>query len=319
MDSPSRSTGSTVVGSPQYFNQNGSPGGQSATGTVDATGIQIPAELEVRARLQQVAHIVENQHRPNSSGIIYEKVYNEWKAYCEHVVNLHEGSSIYHLNAHKVFNFMFFQVFRCQKQRGGRAGGGMGTFDPLDYNAVIQQYSSYMRDNPGTIPDPERPIGKAAISQYRAALRKLHAWEVNSNETSLTWDFVLTDQTKRLVKIAETRTARKKENYKEKVNKMFTPYQAVEQFDVIEKEMWVRGSRHARSTGCWLRNRYVFLHTTASILRCKSLYRAKLSDFLGVFVKNTDIHPVFIMVTQIPEGNIFLQRNFELQVLKLPN
>ena len=299
----------TVVPSPLSNSPSGSPTGQSVAGgsNVDSRiNIPIPVELEVQARLQQVAHVVANQNQPTSSGTIYKKVHFEWRAYCTYLSETGRNRSAYveHMDANKVFNFMFYQVFRDQKRRGGTKGGGLGACSPHDYEHVISTYSSYMNGQEGRIPDPEKPIGKAAIAQYRAALRKLHIWQVASNVTSLSWDFVFTDQSRNLVTISDKRAARKKkENYEEKVTKMFTPYQAVEQFDVIENEMWDRAKRNTRSTGSWLRNRYVFLHTTAGILRCESLYRAELSDFVGIYVKKeTDVHPIFIMITQIPEG-----------------
>ncbi len=37
--------------------------------------------------------------------------------------------------------------------------------------------------------------------------------------------------------------------------------------------------------------------------RCESLYRAELSDFLGLDMKKPeDVHPLFLMISQIPQG-----------------
>ena len=191
-----------------------------------------------------------------------------------------------------------------QGKTSGVRSGRVGNFDVDDYRQVVNYYSTFAL-NDEEIPDPEFPIGYSAIAQYRAGLQKLHGWQVANHITSLGWEFVWwTNQTKDLVKLSESREVRRKRNnYEEKMDKVFAPYQAVDRFDVIENEFWSRSSRNARSAGCWLRNRYVFLHTTAGILRCESLYRAELSDFLGVGTKkDTDVHNIYIMITQIPEG-----------------
>ena len=118
------------------------------------------------------------------------------------------------------------------------------------------------------------------------------------------FELVFTEPCKGLVRIGETRkTKQDKENYKEKVDKVFGgPYHAVEKMDEIEATMWVKSAK-LRGTGSWLRNRFIFLYTTAGILRSESLFRAELSDFLCIRVKKPeDVHPLLVMITQIPEG-----------------
>ena len=53
-----------------------------------------------------------------------------------------------------------------------------------------------------------------------------------------------------------------------------------------------------------LRHRYCLLHLTSGILRCESLHRAELSDFLGITIpkKDTDVHAMYVMVNQIAFG-----------------
>jgi hypothetical protein len=78
----------------------------------------------------------------------------------------------------------------------------------------------------------------------------------------------------------------------------------VEQYCMIEEALWQHGSQNKRSAASGLRHRYCLLHLTSGILRCESLYRAELSDFLGLLVpkKPTDPHDMWLMITQIPQG-----------------
>ena len=74
--------------------------------------------------------------------------------------------------------------------------------------------------------------------------------------------------------------------------------------DEVEQKMWSKSTK-IKGTGSWFRNRFVFLYTTAGILRSESLFRAELSDFLSIRVKKAeDIHPLLLMITQIPEGKL---------------
>jgi hypothetical protein len=78
----------------------------------------------------------------------------------------------------------------------------------------------------------------------------------------------------------------------------------VEQYCKIEEALWQHGSQNKRSVASGLRHRYCLLHLTSGILRCESLYRAELSDFLGLLVpkKPIDPHNMWLMITQIPQG-----------------
>jgi hypothetical protein len=78
----------------------------------------------------------------------------------------------------------------------------------------------------------------------------------------------------------------------------------IDSYGEIEEQLWLHGSTNKRSAACGLRHRYCLLHLTSGLLRCESLYRAELSDFLGITVpkRPTDIDRVYVMVTQIPEG-----------------
>ena len=127
------------------------------------------------------------------------------------------------------------------------------------------------------------------------------------NVLSLQWDDLWTKEFHDLQKHVTQRAPKlKKATYQEKAIAEFLPYQFVDQFENIEAELWKESDKNRghRVVASGLRNRYVLLHITMGILRCESLYRAKLSDFCGVIVppNDRDAHRMFIMVNQIPFG-----------------
>jgi hypothetical protein len=58
-----------------------------------------------------------------------------------------------------------------------------------------------------------------------------------------------------------------KENYVEKVSADFSPYYALENFDLLEEEIWNRGNISTRSAYAWMRHRFCLMYTTFGILR----------------------------------------------------
>ena len=80
----------------------------------------------------------------------------------------------------------------------------------------------------------------------------------------------------------DERASVKKATYQEKVTGEFAPYIIVKSYPKIEQLIWDDScSSVARRSICAsLRHRYCLLHLTSGILRCESLYRAELSDFI---------------------------------------
>jgi hypothetical protein len=260
-----------------------------------------PYALNQQAIYNRIGIEVAEQDIPENSRIIKNRIEHEWNDYCCHVDARARFPS--QMTAHKVYNFMFYQLFRTKKSGSSRAAS---TFDPQDYDRVLSEYSIHFvnyTDHGIPIPHPPQGIGKSSLHQYRAYLRKIHASHVAENLSSLPFELVFTERCKQLIRIGEMRkTKQDRENYKEKVDKVFGPYHAVEKMDEVEEKMWSK-SMKIQGTGNWFRNRFVFLYTTAGILRSESLFRAELSDFLSIRVKKAeDIHPLLLMITQIPEG-----------------
>ena len=76
------------------------------------------------------------------------------------------------------------------------------------------------------------------------------------------------------------------------------------------------GAANYRSAYAYLRHRFCLLFSTSGILRCESLYKAELSDFLGLSYKQeTDVHKFYMMIMQISTGK-FAHDGF-FNILKL--
>lgn len=259
-----------------------------------------PYELNQQAVYNRIGIEIVEQDLPENSRLIKNRIEREWRDYCYHVDA--QATFPLQMTPTKVYNFMFYQLFRQKKSGPARAN----FFDGNEYDRVLAEYNEHFenyRQRRIPIPHPEQGIGKSSLHQYRAYLRKIHARHVSENLTSTPFELVFTEPSKNLVRTGEMRkTKQDRENYKEKVDKVFGPYQAVEKMDEIEDKMWFK-STNLKGTGSWFRNRFIFLYTTAGILRSESLFRAELSDFLCIRIKKPeDVHPLLLMITQIPEG-----------------
>ena len=266
-----------------------------------------PYDLNQQAVYNRIGVQVAEQDLPENSRLIIDRIEREWQDYCLHVDQ--DATFPLQMNPNKVYNFMFYQLFRPKKSGPSRSCG----FDTMEYERVLAEYRVHLencRISGVPIPHPPAGVGKSSLQQYRCFLRKIHARHVAENLTSMPWELVFTEPSINLVKIGEGRkTKQNKENYKEKVDKVFGPYQAVERMDELEDEMWSK-STSLKGAGCWFRNRFVFLYTTAGILRSESLFRSELSDFLCIRIKKPeDVHPLLLMITQIPEGKCIYNRS----------
>ena len=210
-----------------------------------------PYQLNQQAIYNRIGIEVAEQDRPENSRIVIKRIEHEWTDYCMHV---DEHSTFpFQMTATKVYNFMFYQLFRPKKSGLSRSIG----FDCDEYERVLAEYSVHLENNrlTGTpIPHPPEGVGKSSLQQYRAFLRKIHACHVAENLTSTPWELVFTEPCRNLIKIGDGRKMKQdKENYKEKVDKVFGPYQAVERMDELESEMWNK-SKNLKGAGCWFRN-----------------------------------------------------------------
>jgi hypothetical protein len=280
-----------------------------------------PDETAQDARLEQIVLDITNEYRPDSTSTIYDAKSKEYFGYCTSLYPRDRYAMV--LSQYKVYRFMFYQSFRDQKKRGGtrdatRANGN--NFVRSDYDLVMARYDDYLsnRSDGSAPPEPTKPVGKQTIDQYKAVLRWIYKSQTAQRVLALVWDQIWTLPCENLHKVVkERRSAMKKLNYEEKLEAEFAPYTAVMQYDQIEEVLWKKGDTNIRSACAWLRHRFCLLYSTSGILRCESLYRAELSDFLGLDMKKPeDVHPLFLMISQIPQGKS-LSENWGSYVIDL--
>lgn len=283
------------------------PGGQQSTLLNPAwhpAALTLPAELDQNPVLEQAVQAVRRVYRVESANVLYDSKTQEYFNFCDYVYPNQPYGKV--LTADKVYKFMFYQSFREQKQRGGPRGTveSRNRFDDVAYDRILLQYQSWMSDTGTDPPEPTKPVKLSTIDQYKAIFRQLYKQQLAQRVNSLTWEQIWTVPLVELYQLVKSHhCAVDHSNYAEKLEAEFAPYTAIDKYGRIEQELWTRGASNFRSAGTWLRHRYILLHTTSGILRCESIYRAELSDFMGLTMKKKeDPHPLFLMITQIGQG-----------------
>ena len=79
----------------------------------------------------------------------------------------------------------------------------------------------------------------------------------------------------------------------------------MERYPEIELLLWKKAyAVYSRQVVTAMRHRFCCLYLTSGILRGETVYNAELSDFQGIVIQqnDTDIHPIFCMIMQIPFG-----------------
>ena len=266
--------------------------------------IQPPLTVDMNPILEQTVLAIQREYTPDNSNDIYDNKTKEYFQFCDHCYPTDNYNKV--LEANKLYRFMFYQAFRNQKKRGGkRVTENSIRFDPVDYNLITTKYQTWKLGNSNVEPpEPALPVQNSTMDQYKAVFRKLHKQQSAQRVTSSHWEQIWTLPLENLHKLVkQRRQSVRKATYAEKLEAEFAPYAAVDKYDKLEHELWDRGRGSHRSAGTWLRHRYCMLHTTSGILRCESIYRAELSNFLSLTLqKKEDPHPLTLMITQLPAG-----------------
>jgi hypothetical protein len=254
--------------------------------------------------LSQAVNSIMRADRPANSKTVKEPKLKEFKAYC--VAIYPDGPSRWSLWSKKIYLYMFYQAMRPQRKRGGKGGNQGHGWDTAEYNHVLQTYSSWMQNPTGPPVGPAKPIGISQFVHYMMGVKEY--WEdlCARDYCKLSWDLLWTLPLKNLHKYVKSRKESvRRANYMEKLDHEFAPYQAIADFPKIEEAFWEKGALNNRSAYAYLRHRFCLLFSTSGILRCESLYKAELSDFLGLSYKQeTDVHAFYMMIMQISTGKL---------------
>lgn len=266
--------------------------------------------------ITRITEAIARDSTVHNTKIAYDRIRNEWKGYCQYKYGrYHEEEFTTQVTGEKLCDFLFYQSFRSKSNHiPGSGPMKKRIFDPQDYEEVKREYNTYFLawqadSKRATIPHPsDGGIGISAFIQYRAVLHNMFKLQASKNQNNLVWEGgVWTPHAKILSDIVHGRKARmERESFKEKVSKEFSGYQAARHFHLLELAFWEFGLNmpSIRSSFPYIRYRMMFLYTTAGILRCESVMKARLSDFLGVWIdkKDMDIHPMYVMINKISEG-----------------
>jgi hypothetical protein len=268
--------------------------------------------------LQQAVLQGLEEYRGDGSAIAYDSKRMEYREFCDSVYsNLSHFKYI--VDDHKMFYFMFYCAMREQKARGGKSRRTQAPelpqkFNRADYDAVMAKYSVWWETETETseLPHPASPCGIQSLMQYKAAVKGEWEHQVSMNSNNLSWDLIFTQKTKKIFdNVKKRKAAVRRANYSEKVSHEFAPYLAVERYPDMEKHMWGKGDGSQRFAFSWLRNRMCLLFSTSAILRCESLFRAELSDFVSIkFKAPKDVHAMHAVIMQIMKGESLINLFF---------
>ena len=257
---------------------------------------------------------MDDSFRPSKTQDALDPKAKEWHQFCEYAYA--DDPYKYIITPEKVYRFFFYQAFRskrniateadpdnpnAKKKRKKRDKGVY--FDPKEYDEIMMMYSG-KKDQ---FPIPEHPMSFQSFDQYKAAVKNIHALQLERKVNGLGWEMIWTATCKKLHRHVKDRAPLlKKLNYAEKVDSEFAAYTIVERYEEIEKEFWDDSVKctSRRSILTTLRHKACFQYLAAGILRSESLHRAEISDFVLVRPPKleTDVHQASLMVTQLPFG-----------------
>jgi hypothetical protein len=279
-----------------------------------------PAQQEIPLMMgppQRTTHLQQavlqglDQYRGDGSAIAYDSARKEYREFCESLYSNEEYK--YLVDDRKMFYFMFYTAMREQKSKGGKRRkntAALPQFNRAEYDAVLARYSVWWEESTTQeLPHPTNPVGIQAMTQYKAGVKAEWEHQVSLGGNGLSWDHIWTQRCKKIFdNVKRRKAAVRKKNFAEKVSHEFAPYLAVERYPDMERDMWERGESGQRFAFSWLRNRMCLLFTTSAILRCESLFKAELSDFLSIrFKAPKDVHPMHAVVMQIMKGKFLIK------------
>ena len=260
------------------------------------------------SRMTETVNALEDFHTKENTARAYDGKVSEFKAYCDVYyghVSLDEGR--YLVTKEKVYQFMYYQAFRCSRQGKKREKNYSLVFDTEDFHRTMLQYNGYHQS--GDLPrieDPSDGLGESAFVQYKCSIHRYHKRQVDKNMNSVPWSIIWSDACEQLTKMVKSRKRRVlKRKYAEKIDHETCHYIASDTIERLEEYLFAQGRvPNTRKVFSSLRNRFTFLMTTHGILRGESVYMCELSDLFGVtsHKKDVDPHPCYVLMMQIATG-----------------
>jgi hypothetical protein len=281
------------------------------------------------AAMVRAVHERNDSLQPTNTDIAYDPKKEEFLQFCDILFGHLQPEYRRSVTPEKAYMFCWYQAFRSKrtaKRRNNRQTSN-NLFDYDDYKQVCSKWGglgdgeiatrnttaaadslvSRVERNDAAREHPVDGLKYDCVNQYVCAVRKVFLDQQSQGANSYQWSMIRNDNISALLQYVKKRVpAVNRMNHAEKIENDFAPYLYAEKVNEIEFELFQRnGGRSPIQTLASLRNRFVFLQTTRAILRAESVFKADLSDCLGITIHpEREPHPMFISILQIPEGKI---------------
>jgi hypothetical protein len=281
------------------------------------------------AAMVRAVHKRNDSLQPTNTDNAYDPKKEEFLQFCDTVFKHLQPEFRRIVTPEKAYMFCWYQAFRSKRtpKRQNNRRTSSNLFDLDDYKQVCSKWGgqgdgeiatrnttaaadslvSRVEVNDAAREHPVDGLKYDCVNQYVCAIRKVFLDQQSQGANSHQWSTIRNDNISALLQYVKRRVpAVNRLNHAEKVDNDFAPYLYAEKVNEIEFELFQRHrGRSPIQTLASLRNRFVFLQTTRAILRAESLFKAELSDCLGITIHpEREPHPMFISILQIPEGKI---------------
>ena len=130
-----------------------------------------PNHVDMDHRLYKHSDLMMDQIRKKGTKSNLQNKITEYREYCEAVYK--DDLYKHVLNQSKVYRYMFYQISREQKPRGG-SKKKKKKFDHADYKKVMKQYDADPDAPNVVIPVLKKPISLSSFDAYKAEIKIIY-------------------------------------------------------------------------------------------------------------------------------------------------
>lgn len=290
-------------------------------GVVQHETFLLPPTLPTHNQQAMIHRVVTytKKTQPENTRVSYDPKRLEFESFCKYKYNNNSPQQSHSISTSScprsvdlvtpeaTYAFLWYQAHRSKrntkKHYATLLEEGKEVFDADDYESVVKRYA-VLSPLGEAAEEVQNPVGPDFLNSCLGAIREKYMVQVSEHSNTYRWDEIRNQNVQDLIRMAKKRAPYiKRATYQEKLDSQFTPYLYAEHIPEIETVLWNRHNQTHRSIFSCLRNRSMFLTTTAGILRGESLAKSELSDLLEITVNTKkDPHPLEIQILQIPMG-----------------
>ena len=133
-----------------------------------------PDDVALNSQLETAILQMREQSRPANTAKAIDPKIEEYFQFCDELYP--QDQYRYSLDYEKVYRFMWYQVFREQKPRGGNKSqlkDGV-RFDKVAYLTLMDKFKDAFNAGTEVWPVPEKPTGKSVFTAYKNVFRVIH-------------------------------------------------------------------------------------------------------------------------------------------------